>query len=46
MEWFLPFPNRLDALAEGIEVQAGRIDHKTVTVVETFVASGGERQSP
>ena len=34
MEWLLPAPNRLDALASEIDVQAGRIDHRTVTISE------------
>ena len=34
MEWLLPVPNRLDALASEIDVQAGRIDHRTVTIIE------------
>ena len=39
LEWFLPFPYRLDALGEGIDVQAGRIDQKTVTIVETIMVA-------
>ncbi|HEY4667860.1 MAG TPA: hypothetical protein VIH26_11200 [Anaerolineales bacterium] len=37
MEWLLPVPNRLDALASEIDVQAGRIDHRTVTIIETVM---------
>ena len=46
MEWFLPFPSQLEALAEVIDTQAGRINHKTVTVIETILVSGGETKSP
>ena len=44
MEWLLPIPNRFDALAEGIDVQAGRIDHRTVTINETVMVPPGGRQ--
>jgi hypothetical protein len=37
MEWLLPMPNGLDALAAGIDVQAGRIEHRTVTIIETIM---------
>ena len=37
MDGFRPLPNRLDSLAEGMDVQAGRINHKTVTIIETVL---------
>jgi uncharacterized protein YukE len=44
LDWFLPFPYRLDALAEGIDVQVGRIDQKTVTMFETIMVPPGGAQ--
>ena len=44
MEWFLPFPYRVDALAEEMDIKAARIDHKTVTIVETVLVPAGGTQ--
>jgi hypothetical protein len=40
-EGFAPLPNRLDALAEELDLQAGRIAHKTVTIMETVMVPAG-----
>ena len=37
LEEFGRFPYRLDALAEGLDVQAAKIEHKTVTMIETVM---------
>ncbi len=38
---FRPMPNRLDAFAEEIDLQAGEIAHKTVTIRETVMVPAG-----
>ena len=41
MEGFSPLPNRLESLAEGMGVQAGRINQKTVMIIETVMVPPG-----
>jgi hypothetical protein len=40
-EGFAPLPNRLDAVAEELDIQAGRISNKTVTITETVMVPAG-----